>query len=672
VTVVKVSHCLSGTWLLELREECVALRRPSDGAVIELEGLDHAAFRALWTTLIEPQNELELERLFEPWAELLPVFLEEGVLRAHSERPLPSVEGDGSLRALLDELVANGGWRLPPLTCLSDEEGSEEEARKGSVGLAAFGTSIVAIGLGCPGCLRLRALGASGEPGAEQTLALAASPLPWAELSALLASALVELEREPLARFEGLWVRHETGLLRGRVLRHADCSCRVTRPSVFGPSWLRGDLERDGSATSAERIRAVFGDSPLAPLAINEKSMEPGALPFDEPFISGTTRLSRRLGNTVLCTSSPAIAHGSASTLERSRLLAWSEGVERLAAQGAVADLLLPSGDPRVRETCRVYGWNRSELAERTAFCRGLDLLRGVECLVPFGRVAVALPPALCPDGLPTESTFTGAASHVSSLEAILHGSVELLKRDAFMIAWYRRRRLASVAIPRELPAEVAERLAYLERHGLRLRLFDLRADLPLPMLVADVRAKRRIGNWPEGGAVLVPAGGFTPFEALRHLVTLVCTRFVGLGLDASPEHDPLDAMAVAELGRRIPFWPPLARYLDPRHAAAFDFLQSNATVRFEELDAGVPDGSRDRFRLLGDWLRRAGLSWIAVPLSDDHTIEAGLRVTKVVVPEAVRMTLSADDVERGQRRFARDFPGASPGSWNPDPHPVY
>jgi thiazole/oxazole-forming peptide maturase SagD family component len=669
---MSVSRCLSRTWLLELREACVALRRPCDGAVIELEGLDHAEFGALWTKLAEPRTELELERLFEPWAELLPVLLEEGVLRAHTGRPLPSVEGGGSLRGLLDELVAMGGWRLPPLTCLNSAEGSGEDAREGSVGLAAIGTSVVAMGLGCPGCLRLRALGASGEPGTVQALAFAAPPLPRAELSALLAAMLVEVEREPLAPFEGLWVRHEEGVMRGRVLRHADCACRETLANAFGPSWLRGDLERDGRETSAERIRAVFGDSPFAPLAINEKSMDPGALPFDEAFVSGATRLSRRLGKTVQCTSIPGIAHGSARTLERSRLLAWSEGVERLAAQGAVADLLLPSDDPRVRETCRVYGWSPAEIADRTAFCRGLDLLQGVECLVPFGRVAVALPPAICPDGLPTESTFTGAASHVSSLEAILHGSVELLKRDAFMIAWYRRRRLANVAIPRELPADIAERLAYLERHGLRLRLFDLRADLPLPMLMADVRAARRSGNWPEGGAVLVPAGGFTPVEALRHLVTLTCTRFVGLGLDALPEHDPLDAVAVAALGRRIPFWPPLARYLDPSHAAAFDFLQSDTTVQFGKLDAGVPDTPRERFRLLGDWLRQAGLSWIAVPLSDAHTIEAGLRVTKVVVPEAVRMTLGAGDVDRDQPRFARDFPGAAPGSWNPDPHPVY
>jgi hypothetical protein len=60
------------------------------------------------------------------------------------------------------------------------------------------------------------------------------------------------------------------------------------------------------------------------------------------------------------------------------------------------------------------------------------------------------------------------------------------------------------------------------------------------------------------------------------------------------------------------------------------------------------------------------------VPLTDASVVEAGLRATKVVVPQAVRMTLDHEGVGRGQPRLSRDFAGAPPGSWNTGPHPVY
>jgi ribosomal protein S12 methylthiotransferase accessory factor YcaO len=671
------AHRLSGTWLPEEREGGVALRRPADGAVVEVEGVEPAVVRALWERLAHPVDQDALAAVFGPLDELLPLFLEEGVLRPCAAPDLdgaaPGAAGGGPLRAPADGLLAEGGWALPALRCLDVAPGAAPASgpRGGEdVALLLVGDGVAATARACAGCLWLRALGVIGEAGQPPRVDAALS-LPGADLRALLAAALVDLQRQALGPDEGLWVRAGVGVARGRVLAHPDCGCRP-RPRALGPAWLRQELPRDGAETDAQRIRAIFGDSPFAPLAIGEATQPAGDLPFDGPYVSGDTRLCRRAGQRVGCVSIPGIVHGSASTAERSRLLAWSEGVERLGAQSAVADLRLSAGDARVQAACRAHGWRPRELAGETAFCLGLDLLADVECLVPFGRVAVALPRDLSPDGLPVESTFTGASSHVSAVRAILHGSVELLKRDAFMVAWYRRRRLAQVALPAQLPPDIAERLAYLDRHGLGLTFFDLRADLPMPMLLAEVRASRRVGSWPAGGAILVPAGGFTPADALRHLVTLVCTRFAGLGLDASPERDPLDPAAVAALGARIPFWPPLARYLDPARARAFAFLRGGGPIPLEALDAGVPEAPRERFRVLGDWLRQAGLGWIAVPLGDEAALEAGLRVTKVVVPQAVPMTLRHEDVDRDLPRFARDFPGATKRSWNDDPHPVY
>lgn len=437
------------------------------------------------------------------------------------------------------------------------------------------------------------------------------------------------------------------------------------------PPWsrVREELSRsEAPATSAERIESALGRSPFAPLYIVEVAGPAEQLPFSQPYVFGDTRLSRLHQGRVFCTSIPGIAHGSASSSAWSRMLAWSEGAERLAAQGARPQLLLSTEDERARAAYRLFGEAPPSGGER-AFCHGLDLLHGGECLVPFERVAVAVPAALMPGGVPAESTFTGCASHVTARAAILHGSVELLKRDAYVATWYRKRRLAPIVWPRQLPPELAERTRYLQRHGIELRLYDLRAELPLPMVLLHARAERRVGHWPAGGSLLVPAGGFTALSALGHALALVSSRFVGLAFEASAERDPLDPAAVQQLGRTLGFWPGLARYLDPAHAGALEFIASGDSTALESLDVALLG---DPLQALRKWLGAAGLSWLAVPLSEPAARQAGLTVIKAIVPQALRITVSGEPPDRSHPRLARSLPGAPPGSWNDQPLPLY
>lgn len=645
---------LSQAWRLVLDDAVPRIDRPSDGASMEFDGAVRPLLADLWASLGTPTERSsvlsQLGRLGEG-SELLEAFENEGVLRPVSGVAPPIVEGNGELAQVVRRIVSGAGWALPRIRVLEASElfGPSPMRSRTLVTLVRLPDGLVAVGEDCPVCAFLRALAISGSPGAEQT-SQRESPSYSLTLSCLVAALLLDVEASAIPSHVGVVVRFECGVARGRFIEHPDCSA-CSRAAPYGVEWLRRELLRGTTeGTDEARIRSVFGDSPFAPIVVNEVERDAGQLPFDAPYVFGDTRLSRRRGNRVFCTSLPGIVHGSAPDVRRSRLLAWSEGVERLSAQSARPE---PPG---------------------TALVRGLDLIRDVECSVSCERVGVMVP-SDATDGVPREKTFTGVASHVSCTEAILHGTVELLKRDAYMIAWYRMRRLGELRLPSELPPELEARRRYLVHHGLSLRVYDLRSELPLPTVLLHVRAGRRVGNWPEGGSLLVPAGGFTPLEALRHALSLACSRFVGLGLDASPEHDPLDARATEQLGRTLPFWPALARYFDPDRAEHLEFLFGEESADLNDIASDaisteqVP--ARQRFELLRAWLATAKLGWIAVSLTDEHVVRAGLRVIKSFVPQAVRLVLEADEVDRNNPRLCGNWPGSA-GEWNPEPHPVY
>jgi thiazole/oxazole-forming peptide maturase SagD family component len=664
-------YCLSGTWLFDAEAPKVTLFRPSDGAGIELEELDQGTFRAFWSNLQQPRSAaslVELFRTFGPDAdELRDLLREQDVLRERGQGGPVEVQGDAVLAEYVERAVSRAGLSLPPIHCVEFQrllQESENLAVRAELFLTATADCVVVGNGGCGECVALRALGVLGRSGEEQTQVTAPhSARDYVE--ALIAAALHDVVTTPLRAEQALLAQVENGVERGQVLAHPDCRrCGQTRAKRASLDALRDELPRtEAPPATAAGIAARFGGSPFAPIAMTEVAGPPGMFPFDLPFVTGHTRLTRRAGKRLFCTSIAAIAHGSAPTEDATRMLAWSEGIERIAAQGVTPDCVV-AGD---HSESRVVPHPLK--SETLPCCQALDLIDGTSRLVPSALVSVATPNV---DGAIFEPSFTGASSHTTYQAAIMHATVEVLKREAFMIAWYRKRSLRSLTWPRQLPEPAAGRARYLEHHGLKLAAFDLRTDLGLPLLLLRVVAKRRVGNWPAGGAMLFPAGGFSPAEAVTHALGLACTRFAGLGLDAAPEKNPLDADAVAMLARDIPAWPAMVRYLDPNRVPDLEWLFSGEPIAFEELASDLGSSVHERFGRLGEALRAAGMQWLAVPLTTDDMAACGLRVVKVVVPQAVRFVLHQDYVVREHARLQLTWPGAAAGSWNNMPHPLY
>ncbi|MDG4832111.1 TOMM precursor leader peptide-binding protein [Solwaraspora sp. WMMD1047] len=105
-----------------------------------------------------------------------------------------------------------------------------------------------------------------------------------------------------------------------------------------------------------------------------------------------------------------------------------------------------------------------------------------------------------------------GCASGSCPEEAAFYGLLELIERDAFLLSWYARRTVPEIDIRTVASPEVQFMRERIGLFGYHVRLFDLRADLPVPVVMAV--AVRRDGGL---GTLCFAAGSsLDPTDAVR------------------------------------------------------------------------------------------------------------------------------------------------------------
>ncbi|WP_146605715.1 TOMM precursor leader peptide-binding protein [Micromonospora craterilacus] len=108
-----------------------------------------------------------------------------------------------------------------------------------------------------------------------------------------------------------------------------------------------------------------------------------------------------------------------------------------------------------------------------------------------------------------------GCASGSCPEEALLHGMLELVERDAFLLAWYGSARLAEIDPATCRDESVHFMIDRVNLLGYDLRLFDTRADLPVPVVTA-VAVKRGGGL---GQLCFAAGASLDPDDAVRAAV---------------------------------------------------------------------------------------------------------------------------------------------------------
>lgn len=142
-----------------------------------------------------------------------------------------------------------------------------------------------------------------------------------------------------------------------------------------------------------------------------------------------------------------------------------------------------------------------------------------------------------------------GCASGTSVTEATLHGLLELLERDAFLISWHAGHQPPEIDLDSIQQPFVQQMRAHLDLCGYDLRCFDVRVDLRVPAVGAV--AVRRDG----GDGALCFAGGASldPEDAVRAAVCEVASYVPSFADRVAANRDALKLMvedynAVTEL----------------------------------------------------------------------------------------------------------------------------
>jgi len=347
---------------------------------------------------------------------------------------------------------------------------------------------------------------------------------------------------------------------------------------------------------------------------------------------------------------------GHGDSYARSELLGVLEGLERYAGQfprarrrtelaslAQLRDRGLPALDPRL---CGAYTpdfyRHHSVFYEPFTEDRVLSWVWGAS--VRDDR------PVLVPEQLVfyldwraerkfVQECSNGCASGSCPEEAVLHGLLELLERDAFLLCWFGSARIPEIdlATVRD-PATrfMADRVAAL---GYRVRLFDMRVDLPVPLVMAV--AERRDGA---PGTLCFSAGaGLEPEGAVHAALCEAASYVPGFAerVEAKlPElrHMVEDPDRVTELSHHA------LLYGLPEVAHRADFLFGGAPPRsMDELYAGwsalrgeVHDLAEDVRRLVDLVAAGPGGDVVVVDQTCPEQREVGLTTVAVVAPGLV------------------------------------
>lgn len=361
------------------------------------------------------------------------------------------------------------------------------------------------------------------------------------------------------------------------------------------------------------------------------------------PFLSslGITRIARQtdldcIGIPVWCAFAPnarsiVIANGKGVDDDAAKTSATMEAVERAVANQPYCEKRIAS--PKALREQDVAFDLLPELLAKTAaplredtpveWAEGWNLTTGDPILLPLQAVSMDRTLA---NPLYWQ-TSDGLASGNTMGEAVLHGLLERVERDALTL-WEltadTRRQVTCINLP-AIPDQTVQSLRMkIDRAGLALTAFDMTSDLSLPSVVAFIAPKERKGL-PRYVELNMGAGTSTSAtvavaRAITEAVQSRMTFIAGARDDFSPE--------IYE------------RQADPRHSALLDApaaRELNSIPHHEVKDAA------EALALTLERLTAKGYRRLyAVDLSADHL---PIKVAKVVAPQ-----LENPDGDRKQR----------------------
>ena len=340
---------------------------------------------------------------------------------------------------------------------------------------------------------------------------------------------------------------------------------------------------------------------------------------------------------------------GHGDTYAQSLRLGLLEGLERYAGLiprgkqvnvfDSYANLAADALDPR---TCGLY---QPELYERSSRFQPFTPERQIPWV--WGYSFRRHRPILVPEELVyylehrqdykifVHDCSNGCATGSCLEEAIFHGLMELIERDAFLISWYAR-----LSLPRIDPRtcrrpETRFVIENIEKHGYDLFLLDTRLDIRVPSVVSVVRRKV-----PGLGNIMLAAGSSLDAEdAVRGALCEVACYIRNLTLQLERDEAEMRAMA-ADYSRMTRVIHHGLLYGLPEMAGHIEFLFQNPTVKsmdetYQDWFSTRPTHQdlRDDLRFCLQMVMDLGMDVIVVDQTCPEEAASGLKTVSVIVP---------------------------------------
>ncbi len=267
-----------------------------------------------------------------------------------------------------------------------------------------------------------------------------------------------------------------------------------------------------------------------------------------------------------------------------------------------------------------------------------------------------------------------GCASGASLTEAVLHGLLELIERDAFLLAWYGRVPLPEIDARTSRRPQTRHLIDRLALHGYRARFFDTRVAFPLPAVTAVAQRTR-----PGLGALCFGAGAAPdPEDALSAALAEIASDAPPLRGRTERRQEQLrrmadDFSAVEALDDHpilygLPEMGAHAAFLLDGPARPLLTVDQLAPERAAAAPGAAGGGLRGELDRCVAMVTAAGLDVIAVDQTAPEQRRIGLHTASVIVPGLLPIDFGWSRQRAPRMPRLRQVTGAAEP--NPAPHP--
>jgi ribosomal protein S12 methylthiotransferase accessory factor len=240
---------------------------------------------------------------------------------------------------------------------------------------------------------------------------------------------------------------------------------------------------------------------------------------------------------------------------------------------------------------------------------------------------------------------ISGYATGITLAEAVYAALMEVIERDAFMIAWANQLSAPRLAINHSSPEEVGSYLAAVEACGIEVRCVLIKLDLGAHTVVALARDLRP----GEPTSVVSAAADVDASAACRRALKELTANRLSVRDEMRQGAAPTEADPESVIDERSHG----LLFAKPEMAPCLDFWWRSPTE--VALPLGASESSAGaRVQKCVEVIATAGLQVIAIDLTAPAMAALGLRTVKVVVPGAYPMNFDGRFPHFGGPRMLR------------------